>query len=90
MANIDRSGSKSRQGSGPAEKRYGDLMRMNQADIKVTMNQKSEEAPQHPENKRGPDYDNRPPQSWITGKNEDATTKPYFDHSPKRSQMKRS
>jgi len=48
------------------------------------MSQVSEEAPQDECDKRGPDYDNLTPQSWITGRNEDATTKPGFDHSQKR------
>ena len=55
-----------------------------------TMNQKSEEGPQAECDQRGPGYDNKTPQSWITGANEDATTKPGFDHSPPRSKMRRN
>lgn len=45
-----------------------------------TMDQTSEEAPQFKEDQRAPGYSNVTPESWITGKNEDATTKPSFDH----------
>ena len=45
------------------------------------INQKSEEAPQCPEDQLAPAYSNETPESWITGKNEDATTKPGFDRS---------
>lgn len=48
-----------------------------------TMDQSTEEAPQCPEDARAPGYDNNTPQSWVTGKNEDATRKPGFDHSKK-------
>lgn len=39
--------------------------------------------PQFPEDKHGPGYDGDTPESWVTGKNEDATTKPGFDHTGK-------
>jgi hypothetical protein len=44
---------------------------------------KSEEAPQDPIDKRGPDYDNNHPMDWVRGKNEDATKMPHFDNGPK-------
>jgi hypothetical protein len=48
-----------------------------------TMNQKSEERPQCPEDQRAPGYDNNHPNDWVRGKNEDATSMPHFDHSSK-------
>ena len=46
--------------------------------------------PQDPCDQRGPGYDNEVPvKSWLRGGGEDATTMPNFDHSPKRSPMKR-
>lgn len=46
-----------------------------------TMDQTSEAAPQFREDQPAPGYENKTPQSWVTGKNEDATTMPNFDHS---------
>ena len=89
MPQRDFSGGRSRRGSQWAGRRYGDLM-VNAKDIKVTMNQATEEAPQCPEDRRGPDFSNNTPRnSWLIGANEDATSKPNFDHSPPRSKMRR-
>lgn len=60
------------------------------------MNQKSEEAPQDPIDKRAPDYDNNA-SGWVRGAksgkpsmfNEDATTKPGFDRQGPTSKMRR-
>ena len=52
------------------------------------MSQKSEEAPQCPEDARGPDYSNNHPNDRVRGNNEDATKMPHFD-SPPRSKMRR-
>jgi hypothetical protein len=48
-----------------------------------TMNQKSEERPQCPEDARAPDYDNNHPNDWVRGANEDATRMPHYDKSKK-------
>jgi hypothetical protein len=40
--------------------------------------------PQDPTDRHGANYDNNHPNDWIRGVNEDATTKPGFDHSVKR------
>jgi len=89
MTKFDRSGSQQRRGHSMAERRYGSQMRMNLKDAAVTLDQRSVEAPQDISNKRGPDYDNRTPRNWLVGANEDATTKPGFDHSPSRDKMRR-
>jgi len=48
------------------------------------MNQKSEEAPQCPEDARAPGYDNEVPvNSWLRGGREDATRYPCYDNGPK-------
>lgn len=39
--------------------------------------------PQMPEDKQGPGYENDTPETWVSGANEDATTKPGFDRSKK-------
>lgn len=59
------------------------------------MDQSTEEAPQDPIDKRGPDYSNNAT-GWVrgaTGKpsmfNETAENKPGFDKSPDRSKMRR-
>jgi len=59
------------------------------------MSQKSDEAPQSPEDKRGADYDNIA-SGWVrgaTGKpsmfNETAENKPGFDHQGPTSKMRR-
>jgi hypothetical protein len=39
----------------------------------------SQEAPQCPEDKRGPDYDNNTPSNWLRGM-PNAEGKPSFDH----------
>jgi hypothetical protein len=55
-----------------------------------TMSQKSEEAPQRPEDaRREPDYNNIHKMDWVRGANEDACAMPHFDHSPPRSKMRR-
>jgi len=48
-----------------------------------TMNQRSEEKPQCPEDQRAPDYDNNTKEGWLVGKGEDATRMPHYDRSPK-------
>ena len=45
--------------------------------------------PQFREDKRGRGYSNDTPKSWVHGKNGDATTRPGFDHSPKRGGERR-
>ena len=47
-----------------------------------TMNQKSEEAPQCPQDARGPDYDNNTKEKWLTGAVQ-ATKMPHYDNSKK-------
>jgi hypothetical protein len=47
-----------------------------------TMNQKSEERPQFPEDQRAPDYDNNTKEKWLTGAVQ-ATRMPHYDHSRK-------
>jgi hypothetical protein len=44
--------------------------------------------PQDPINQHGPGYSNNTPRSWLHG-NGDATTRPGFDHSPKRGSERR-
>ena len=46
------------------------------------MNQKSEEAPQCPEDARAPDYDNNTREKWLTGA-VPATKMPHYDNSKK-------
>ncbi len=61
------------------------------SDQKIPAPDRSEQAPQTPDNKHGPKYDNDTPETWVSGANENATTKPAFDkgihggHGPKRS-----
>jgi hypothetical protein len=46
---------------------------------------KDQSAPQFKEDAQGPNYRNEVPvDSWLRGANEDATTKPNFDHSKSR------
>ncbi len=59
-------------GRDTAKERYGVA--------KGTLNMKSEEAPQCPEDKRGPDYDNNTPSNWLRGM-PSAENKPNFDKS---------
>ena len=51
------------------------------------MSQKSDEAPQCPEDKRGPDYDNNAPSNWLRGM-PSAENKPSFDHVGKNPKGK--
>lgn len=46
------------------------------------MSQKSEEAPQCPEDQRAPDYDNNTKEKWLTGA-VPATKMPHYDSSKK-------
>src|SRR5262245_40746854 len=61
-------------GASKARERYG---RLPQVDMKP----KDMSEPQFPEDKRGPDWQDDAPNTWVRGANEDATTKPGFDHS---------
>lgn len=46
----------------------------------MAKNQKDDQQEnQFPEDQDGPGYDNDTPESWVTGANENATTKPGFD-----------
>lgn len=60
-------------GRDTARERYGKLH-------EPPLSQKSEEAPQCPEDKRGPDYDNNTPDNWVRGMGKgQAEGKPGFD-----------
>ena len=52
-----------------------------------SISQKPEEAPQCPEDKRGPDYDNNTPSNWLRGM-PSAEGKPSFDHVGKHPKGK--
>ena len=64
-------------GKATASERYG-------KPHEPTLSQESVEAPQCPEDKRGPDYDNNTPDNWLRGMGKDqACGKPGFDHGSK-------
>jgi hypothetical protein len=47
-------------------------------------NPRSEQAPQMPEDKHMPNYNNDTPNSWLRGRNESAEGKPNFDRMQSR------
>lgn len=54
-----------------------------------SLNQASEEAPECPPDKRGPDYDNNTPDNWLRGMGKgQAEGKPSFDHVGKNPKGK--
>src|SRR5262245_14830306 len=61
-------------GASTARERYGRLPQ-------VDMKRKDMRAPQFPEDKRGPDWQDDHPNDWVRGKGESAEGKPGFDHS---------
>lgn len=55
----------------------------------VLLDQKTEEAPECPPDKRGPDYSNNAPNNWLRGMGKgEAEGKPDFDHVGKHPKGK--